>query len=75
LANEKSSKESRPLRKHEQIKYLTPSIVVRSISDKEKEGTSERTPSFKISSPIITTHLKIEVTCIGCNIIDTMVAK
>jgi hypothetical protein len=33
------------LRKHEQIKYLTPSLIARSISDKEKGGTLERTPS------------------------------
>jgi hypothetical protein len=45
LANKKSSKEGRPLRKHEQIKYLTPSLVARSIPDKEKGGTLERTPS------------------------------
>ncbi len=45
LANKKSSKEGRPLRKYEQIKYLTPSLVARSISDKEKGGTLERTPS------------------------------
>jgi hypothetical protein len=73
--NKKSSKEGRPLRKHEQIKYLTPSLVARSISNKKKGGTLERMPSLKKSSPIITTHLKIEVACICCNIIDTMLGK
>jgi hypothetical protein len=42
-------------------------LITRSIVDKEREKTFERMPSLEKSSPTITTHLKIKVTCVHNN--------
>jgi hypothetical protein len=48
-----------------------PPKVTRSILDKERGQTLEKTFSLKEPSPTIITCVKIEVTCVHCNANDT----
>jgi hypothetical protein len=58
LANEESSQESRPVRKPNEIKYSNPKVV-RSLSNKEREGTPKKMPSLEEPSPTLTSCLII----------------
>jgi hypothetical protein len=70
LANKEFSKEGETRGEREQIKYPEP-LIVRNISDKERGGTSERTPSLEEPSPTIT-HLKIKIPYTCCNTSDIL---
>jgi hypothetical protein len=49
-----------------------PPLVARSISNKERGGPLERTPTLKEPSPTATTLLKIEIACAHYNATDTI---
>jgi hypothetical protein len=58
LANEESSQESRPVGEPKEIKYSNPKVM-RSLSNKEREGTPKRMPSPEEPSPTLTPCLII----------------
>ncbi len=51
LANKETSKDRKPPWEQGQLKYPNPSLVVRSISDKERGRTLERKSNLEKPSP------------------------
>ncbi len=65
----KTTKEGGPYKEHQVLKPL---FVVRSISNKERGGPLERTPSLEEPSFITITHLKMNTVYTCCNDINTL---
>jgi hypothetical protein len=65
----RTTKEGEPQR---ELQVLKPPLVVRSISNREREGAPKRMLSLEKLSPMATTRLKIKIACAHYNVKDTL---
>jgi hypothetical protein len=66
---QRTTQDAKPQREHQISK---PSLVVISISNRERGGPPERTPSLEKPSPTATSRLKIKIVYTCNNTIDTL---